>query len=107
MILSVAFSKQVKLIHLLICGYCVVSMQGSLIVKTSFRIKDRTQKEILIIHPNNMPILRSVMTNLIKQYGAEKAKRVYYALERSGKLNKAEKTAHLRSKQGKDEYLKK
>lgn len=45
-----------------------------------------------------MPVLRSVMSNLKKQYGAKKAESVYYALDNSGKLDKAKKTVSLRSK---------
>ena len=40
------------------------------------------------------------MQKLKKQYGDKKAESVYYAMENSGKLNKARKTATLRSKKG-------
>lgn len=53
-----------------------------------------------------MPMLRSAYNNLVKQYGKEKAKNVYYALEQSGKLDQAKKTAAIRARQGKKEYIK-
>ena len=40
-----------------------------------------------------MPIIKDVMRSLVKQYGPEKGKNVYYAMENSGKLDKARKTA--------------
>ena len=39
-----------------------------------------------------MPIVRKIMKSLAKEYGAKKAKNVYYALENMGKLDKAKKT---------------
>lgn len=55
-----------------------------------------------------MPVLRSVIQNLMKQYSGDKkkAESVYFAMENAGKLDKAKHTAALRSKQGKQEYMK-
>ena len=44
-----------------------------------------------------MPIVRSIMNNLIKKYGNKKGKSIYYAMENKGKLTKAKRTA---TKQG-------
>lgn len=45
------------------------------------------------------------MTNMRKEYGNKKGTSVYFAMENSGKLDQAKKTAALRSHQGKKEYL--
>lgn len=45
-----------------------------------------------------MPVIRDIMRALVKEYGKEKAKDVYYGLENSGKLDKAKKTIEGRKK---------
>lgn len=45
-----------------------------------------------------MPVIKDLMLKLAKEYGEKKGKEIYYAMENSGKLEKAKKTVEARRK---------